>query len=121
MKTEIKRTMKYYRLKEIYPLCREEIYIQSQEKNESGYIIPISAFYAMYLSYNQMEDFYHMHVTPELVFDEKDLEEITKDEFDKALKEGKELNAILMQNSEITELERAKDKIYRSMVSLSNY
>lgn len=113
--------MKYYRLTEKYPLCREEIYIQTQEKNESGYIIPISAFYAMYLSYNQIEDFYHMHVTPELVFEEKDLEEISKEEFDKALKEGKELRALLMQNPEIAELERAKNKIYRSMVSLSNY
>ena len=75
----------------------------------------------MYLSYNQIEDFYHMHVTPELVFEEKDLEEISKEEFDKALKEGEELRALLMQNPEIAELERAKDKIYRSMVSLSNY
>ena len=113
--------MKYYRLTETYPLCREEVYIQTQEKNETGYIIPISAFYAMYLSYNQIEDFYHMHVTPELVFEKKNLEEISKEEFDKALKEGKELRALLMQNPEIAELETAKDKIYRSMVSLSNY
>ena len=113
--------MKYYRLTEKYPLCREEIYIQTQEKNETGYIIPISAFYAMYLSYNQIEDFYHMQVTPELVFEEKELEEISKEEFDKALKEGEELRALLMQNPEIAELETAKDKIYRSMVSLSNY
>lgn len=112
--------MKYYRLTEKYPLCREEIYIQAQEKNETGYIIPISAFYVMYLSYNQIEDFRHMHVTPELVFEEKDLEEISKEEFDKALKEGEELRALLMQNPEIAELETAKDKIYRSMVSLSN-
>lgn len=46
---------------------------------------------------------------------------ISKEEFDKALKEGKELRALLMQNPEIAELERAKNKIYRSMVSLSNY
>jgi hypothetical protein len=113
--------MKYYRLTETYPLCREEIYIQTEEKNERGYIIPILAFYAMYLSYNQIEDFRHMHVIPELVFEEKDLEEISKEEFDKALKEGEELRALLMQNPEIAELETAKDKIYRSMVSLSNY
>ena len=113
--------MKYYRLTEKYPLCREDIYIQTQEKNESGYIIPISAFYAMYLSYNQIEDFRHLHVTPELIFEEKDLEEITKKEYDKALKEGEELRALLMQNPEIAELETAKDKIYRSMVSLSSY
>ncbi len=113
--------MKNYRKKEVYSLCREEIYIQAQEKDESGYIIPISAFYAMYLSYNQIEDFYPMYVTPELIFEEKDLEEITKKEYDKALKEGKELRALLMQNPEIAELETAKDKIYRSMVSLSSY
>ena len=113
--------MKYYRLTETYPLCREEVYIQAQGKNETGYIIPISAFYAMYLSYNQIEDFYHMHITPELVFEEKELEEISKEEFDKALKEGEELRALLMKNPDIAELERAKEKIYRSMVSLSNY
>lgn len=113
--------MKYYRLTETYPLCREEIYIQAQEEPKSGYVIPISAFYAMYLSYNQIEDFYHMQVTPELVFEEKNLEEISKEEFDKALKEGEELRALLMQNTEIAELETAKDKIYRSMGSLSNY
>ncbi|WP_298822894.1 hypothetical protein [uncultured Capnocytophaga sp.] len=75
----------------------------------------------MYLSYNQIEDFRHLHVTPELVFEEKELEEITKEEFNKALKEGEELRALLMQNPEIAELERAKEKVYRSMVSLSSY
>lgn len=113
--------MKYYRLTEKYPLCREGVYIKAEGKNVEGYVIPISAFYAMYLSYNQIEDFYPMHVTPELIFEEKDLEKITKQEYDKALKEGEELRALLMQNPEIAELERAKEKVYRSMVSLSSY
>ena len=69
---------------------------------------------------NNIEDFYHIHIVPELK-EIKNLEEITKSEFDKTLKEGEELKAILMQTPEIKELESAKDKIYKSMVSLSNY
>ena len=112
--------MKYYRQTETYSLCREEIYIQSQEEDKDGKIIPISAFFVVYMNNNNIEDFYHIHIVPELK-EIKNLEEITKSEFDKALKEGEELKAILMQTPEIKELELAKDKIYKSMVSLSNY
>ena len=67
--------MKYYKQTETYSLCREEIYIQSQE-DKDGKIIPISAFFVVYMNNNNMEDFYHIHIVPELK-EIKNLEEIT--------------------------------------------
>ena len=68
---------------------------------------------------NDIEDFYPIHIGNELK-KLKNLEEITKEEFDRVLKEGEELKDILLQNPEIAELESAKDKIYRSMFDMSD-
>ena len=111
--------MKYYRQTETYSLYREEIYIQSIELDENGEIIPISAFFVVYMNNNDIEDFYPIHIGNELK-KLKNLEEITKEEFDRVLKEGEELKDILLQNPEIAELESAKDKIYRSMFDMSD-
>ena len=107
--------MKYYFKTQKYSLCREEVYIQSQGVDENGYVIPTSAFFVVYMSNNDMEDFYHIHITPELNLREIDLEEITKEQFYKVLNEGESFKSILLQNSEIGILESAKDKILQEV------
>ena len=107
--------MKYYFKTQKYSICREEVYIQSQGVDKNGYVIPTSAFFVVYMSNNDMEDFYHIHITPESNLREIDLEEITKEQFYKVLNEGESFKSILLQNSEIAILESAKDKILQEV------
>lgn len=105
--------MKYYLQTKEYTLCKDEIYIQVQGVNENGYIEPVSAFCINYMSYGEIEDFYHIYITSNLEkLKAKELKEITKEEFNKALLKGEDFKAILLQNPEIAILESAKDKMY---------
>ena len=106
--------MKYYLQKQEYTLCKDEIYIQAQGVDENGYIEPVSAFCINYMSYGEMEDFYHIYITSNLEkLKAKELKEITKEEFSEALLKGENFKAILLQNPEIAILESAKNKIDR--------
>ena len=80
--------MKYYLQKVKYEDCREILYIQAQKFNEKGYIEPLKTFCVVYTYKNNIADFFYVNFPIKLK--ENDLKEITENEFNKALEQGKE-------------------------------